>query len=257
MLDVSGVQTDMDTLVRQVYLPGQKGSLQPELLAAIRAADRVPYQIDGTLAALADEVRGGRPVLVLQNLGIAWLPRWHYAVVIGVDAVNERVVLRSGVDARRVTKLRTFLHTWRRGGYWGIVTLPVEDFPVNVDRSRWFNSLSALEQTGRHEAALRGWSNAVQRWPDSAVALFGMANSHYALQHWAAAEQGYRQLLGLQPALAIAHNNLALTLMQQGRYAEAEREATGALHALQSDAALRPELLQTLSDIRERQLANQ
>jgi len=251
LLDHSGVVTDMDTLVRQVYLPGREGSLQPELLAATRAAERVPYRIDGTIEALAAEVRAGRPVLVLQNLGVSWLPRWHYAVVIGVDALNAQVVLRSGVDARRVTRLTTFMRTWRRSDYWGMVALRADELPVDVDRSRWFSSLSALEQTGRHASALRGWKNAVNRWPDSAVAWFGLANTHYGLQDWRAAEQGYRGLLRLQPSLAIARNNLALALMQQRRFAEAEREALLALRASSNDAELQAEIERTLAEIRD------
>ncbi|MEQ8205066.1 MAG: PA2778 family cysteine peptidase [Woeseia sp.] len=251
LLDYSGVATDMDTLVRQVYLPGREGSLQPELLAATRAAERVPYRIDGTIEALAAEIRAGRPVLVLQNLGVSWLPRWHYAVVIGVDAPNGQVVLRSGVDARRVTKLTTFMRTWRRSDYWGMVALRADELPVNVDRGRWFSSLSALEQTGRHASALRAWKTAVDRWPDSAVGWFGLANSHYVLQDWPAAELGYRRLLRLQPSLAIARNNLALALMQQRRFAEAEQEAMLALSDSSNDAEVQAEVERTLAEIRD------
>ncbi|ANO50167.1 PA2778 family cysteine peptidase [Woeseia oceani] len=250
VLDYSGVATDMETLVRQVYLPGKEGSLQPELLAATRAAGRVPYRIDGTVEALAAEVRAGRPVLVLQNLGISWLPRWHYAVVIGVDAVNGQVVLRSGVDERRVSRLQTFLRTWRRSAYWGLVVLRADELPVNVDRNRWFSALSALEQTEQRATALRAWQSAVEHWPDSLIANFGLGNSHYALQDWPSAEQSFRRLLHMQPTLAVARNNLALALLQQRRFPEAEQEAALALRDSGNDLELIAEIERTLAEIR-------
>ncbi|TVP53451.1 MAG: hypothetical protein EA349_13665, partial [Halomonadaceae bacterium] len=44
LLQSSGVRdADPDTLKNQVYLPDRQGSLQTELLAATRRADRVPY----------------------------------------------------------------------------------------------------------------------------------------------------------------------------------------------------------------------
>jgi len=112
----SGAPASLDDIVDKVYLPGRQGSLQVELLAATRTAGRLPYVIDGRLAAIWRELERGRPVLVLQNLGVAAIPSWHYAVVVGIDAEGGEVMLRSGTDRRRVTATRTFLHTWLRGG---------------------------------------------------------------------------------------------------------------------------------------------
>ena len=78
-----------DELVAQIYLPERKGSLQPEIIAAVRRYDRVPYRIEPALPALLAELRAGRPVLILQNLGLRSLPRWHYAVVIGYSATAD------------------------------------------------------------------------------------------------------------------------------------------------------------------------
>ena len=38
-----------------------------------------------TLSASALHRAGALTLLVLQNLGLSWLPRWHYAVVVGYD----------------------------------------------------------------------------------------------------------------------------------------------------------------------------
>jgi len=71
----SGVTTRPETLTPQIYLPGRKGSLQLELLAAARRAGRIPFTLTGGPDALLAELAAGNPVLVLQNLGLRSLPR--------------------------------------------------------------------------------------------------------------------------------------------------------------------------------------
>ena len=101
-LVASGANAELDELVDAVYLPGRQGSLQLEMLAATRSAGRLPYVVNKTLSALLEELDAGRPVIVLQNLGVRVIPRWHYAVVVGIDAGRDRVILRSGTERRRV-----------------------------------------------------------------------------------------------------------------------------------------------------------
>jgi len=249
ILAASGVQADLDDLTGRVYLQGIEGSLQAELIAQTRAAGRMPYRIDGRLSALVAELGAGRPVLVLQNLGVAWWPRWHYAVVVGVDSERDEIVLRSGTERRRITATRVFLNTWRRSGYWGFVALKPGELPANPDDGRYFASLSALEETGHRDAAWRGWQAAAARWPASRVALFGLANSEFLRDDWRAAERAYRQVLELDPALAMARNNLALSLLRQDRHAAARREAQQALALAAGDSTLENEIAATLAEI--------
>jgi tetratricopeptide (TPR) repeat protein len=249
VLEQSGVEADLGTIVRRVYLPGREGSLQTELIAATRAEGRVPYRIDGRVAALAAELRAGRPVLVLQNLGVRWLPRWHYAVVVGIDTDADEIVLRSGTERRRVTALRTFLHTWRRSDYWGFIALRPGELPAIPEPGRYFEALAALEETGHVAAARRGWLTATRQWPDSRVARFGYANSEFMLRNWQVAEAAYRRLLDEQPEFAMARNNLALSLLRQRRFAAARREAETALRQSEAQPALQAEIRRTLADI--------
>lgn len=60
----SGVAVTPDELTDKVYLPEREGSLQLELIAASRRYERLPYVLDGTLAAILAELAAGRPVLV-------------------------------------------------------------------------------------------------------------------------------------------------------------------------------------------------
>jgi tetratricopeptide (TPR) repeat protein len=251
VLAQSGAAVSLENIVARVYLPGRQGSLQYELLAATRTEGRLPYVIDGSLAAVWRELAAGRPVLVLQNLGVAAIPRWHYAVVVGVDAERGEVVLRSGTDRRRVTRVSTFLRTWRRGDYWGMVALVPDELPVAADRSRYFGAIAALEQAGQPEQAAIAWETALRNWPGDGVALFGRANALFALQNYRAAEEAYRDLLERDGGAVAVRNNLALALAEQGRYDAALQEIDVALSAT-DDSALQRELRDTEATIRRR-----
>ncbi len=109
ILGWSGVAATPEDLVSQVYIPGRRGSLALELVAATRRAGRVPYELTPDPAALFAEVQSGTPVLVLQDLGVAWLRRWHFAVIVGFDPERELVILRSGTQRRRVESQARFL----------------------------------------------------------------------------------------------------------------------------------------------------
>ncbi len=256
VLAKSGAEVSLEDIVDKVYLPGRQGSLQVELLAAARTEGRLPYVIDGTLEAIWKELAAGRPVLVLQNLGVSAIPRWHYAVVVGIDAERGEIVLRSGTDQRRVTPIRTYLQTWRRGGYWGMVVVAPGELPAAVDRSRYFEAIAALEQTGRTEEAAVAWQTALQQWPGDTVALFGLANAYLAQAEYAAAETAYRDLLEHDGKLNAARNNLALALAEQGEF-DAAIEEIGVAISANSDPALEKELRSTEAMIRRRKASGE
>ena len=106
----SGLQIDAHELAPQVYTPSLKGSLQPAMIAAARRHGRVAYPISGA-SALLEEITAGHPVIVLQNLGLSWIPAWHYAVVIGYDLDKAMIILHSGITKRKTTALNTFGNT--------------------------------------------------------------------------------------------------------------------------------------------------
>src|SRR5690606_37665875 len=100
VLASSGVDVRPEVLTPRVYVPERGGSLQPEMLAASRDFGRLPYVIEPNLPSLLAEVAAGRPVLVLQNLGVRFAPAWHYAVVVGFSPETGEIVLRSGTQRR-------------------------------------------------------------------------------------------------------------------------------------------------------------
>ena len=125
----SGLPVTQEEMARQVYTPGREGTLQPDVVAAMRRNGRLAVPVD-SLRDLLAEIAAGRPVLVFQNLGLEMFPQWHYAVAIGYDLPTGDIVLHSGTDRNRSTSLGTFAHTWARGGHWAVVVLRPGELPA-------------------------------------------------------------------------------------------------------------------------------
>ena len=81
----------------------------------------------GAFGDLLAEVDAGHPVIAFQNLGLGWLPRWHYAVVTGYDLDAREISMHSGELSRLTMDFALFERTWRRGDYWAITLLPPND----------------------------------------------------------------------------------------------------------------------------------
>jgi tetratricopeptide (TPR) repeat protein len=245
VLGAAGVTTTPEALAPQVYLPGREGSLQLELLAAARAAGRLAYVLEPNLEAALREVAAGRPVLVLQNLGLSWYPRWHYALLIGYDLPTGRVTLHSGTRRDYVTSLATFDRTWARAGRWGVLVLPPGTLPVTVRELPYLAAAAALER-GDPVAAEAAYAAALQRWPASLPARLGRGNARYARGDLHGAAQDFAAAAAAHPDSAIAHNNHAHVLYRLGRHDEALAAARRAV-ALAGDGL--PEARRTLEEI--------
>jgi tetratricopeptide (TPR) repeat protein len=215
VLGASGLPVTPDALAPQVFLPGRRGSLQLELVAATRRQQRLAYVIKPEPGALFAELASGRPVLVLQNLGVSWLPVWHYAVVIGADPVAETVVLRSGTDRRRVMSYRRFMDSWGRADRWGMVATAVDRIPVSANALDWLTAASAFEQLERLPLAAGAYQAATQRWPQLPLAWQLLGNVRYRSGDKAGARQAYRQAAQLKPDAA-SYNNLAQVELELG-----------------------------------------
>jgi tetratricopeptide (TPR) repeat protein len=220
VLAFQGETVAPEALADEVFVPGRAGTLQSGLVGAARAHGRVAYPVRD-LDALLAEIAAGRPVIVLQNLGLSWIPVWHYAVAIGYDLDRATLRLHSGPEARRVRPLETFERTWARSGHWALAVLPPSTLPARVETSRWLEAASGLERSGRPDAAEAAYRTALARWPDSADAWLALGNALEARGKLAAAADAYRTATGLAPDSGPAWNNLAHALGALGRRDEA------------------------------------
>lgn len=237
----SGVPVVPDELVDAVYVPARKGSLQVEMLAAPRRFGRIGYQLAPRYADLLREVAAGNPVLVLQDVaplqdaGPLKIPssslftEWHYAVVFGFDYPAGSVHLRSGTKEDLELPISLFENQWRKGGYWAMVTTPPDRIPVTASEDSWVAAVTALGRTADAATSTAAYEAALRRWPGNLQAAIGLANLHHARGGLMEAAAVLRRALQDHPDSAIALNNLAQVVSDQGRQGEALAQAERAL----------------------------
>ncbi len=243
----AGAPVDADGLVREVYVEGLRGSLQPELLGATRRHGFIPYVLAPEPGALVAELAARRPVLVLQNLGVDRVPVWHYAVVVGVDDGN--VILRSGAEQRRIERGSRFLRSWQRGTNWAFVVVEPGGLPATATAGAYVRALAGAEPLLAPPAAQRGYEAALERWPDDELVLFAAAGQRLNAGDAAPAAALYRRLLAANPKHTAARNNLANTLAARGCYAAALAEARTALAGSDATGELSSAIRDTVAEL--------
>ncbi|MGD1986193.1 MAG: PA2778 family cysteine peptidase [Desulfobacterales bacterium] len=228
VLSWSGLPIGPDELTPQVYTASLKGSLQPAMVAATRRQGRVAYPVSGA-TVLLQEIAAGHPVIVLQNLGLSWIPVWHYAVVIGYDFDANVIILHSGITRQKKTPIRTFENTWARGDHWGLLVLPPDRLPATAAEEPWVSAVVGLEKARQWAAAVEGYQTALRQWPQSFSAHIGLGNSYYAMGDLTSATAVLRKTTVRFPQEGVAFNNLAQVLWEQGRKQEALKAARQAV----------------------------
>lgn len=225
----SGLAVTQEDMADQVYTPGRAGTLQPDVIAAMRRNGRLAVPVD-TMRELLGEIAAGRPVLVFQNLGLEILPQWHFAVAIGYDLDAGALIMHTGTRESRPVALRTFEHTWRRGGYWALVVLKPGELPVAAEELEVVRAAAGLERVARQADAVVAYEAILGRWPRSFPAWMGLGNARYALADLAGAERAWRGAVAADPPIsAPAWNNLAYALQALGRRGEAIEAARTAV----------------------------
>jgi hypothetical protein len=249
-ISAAGVAVTPDELVDQVYLPGRKGSLQVEMLAAARRRGLIAYELAPQVTDLLREIAAGTPAIVLENFGpFKWYPLWHYSVVVGYDLNELEVIRRSGKRARLPTPLPIFEKLWREEDYWSMVVVPPDRVPVTATEQKYAAAVVALEGGGNHKNALIAYNALLKRWPDSLSGLMGRGNAAYALKDLDTAEAAFRQATLAHPDAAAAFNNLASVLGERNKLSEA---LAAAEKAVALGGPMAAETTATLNEIQDR-----
>lgn len=230
----AGLAADPDKLADAVFLPAREGSLQIEMLGGARRAGAVATKLPPELEAVLREVAAGRPVVVLQNLGLDIAPRWHYAVLVGYDLAAREVVLRSGVTERETLPLRTFEFTWARGGRWAIAVLPPGRLPATAQEADALEAAIGFERAAPPRQAVAAYRALLARWPANLLAGIGLGNTLYASGDAAGAAAAFDAVAQRHDS-AVAWNNLARLRLEAGDRAGARAAAERAVK--RADAA--------------------
>lgn len=242
-----GLKITPNDLTVTVYTAKLHGSLQPSLISAARQYGRVAYPIKG-LQELFEELNAGHPVIILQNLGLKWYPKWHYAVVIGYENSGRKIILHTGIKkAERISK-RLFQKTWSRSNYWGLLILPADKLPATATEEKFLNAIAGLERAGQFEVAVRGYKTATKRWPQSLSAWMGLGNSFYAEGNLSSAANAFEEAIKLYPSNGMPLNNLAQVLWEQGKKEQALQTI---LHAINLGGPLKDVFEETLQNFNQ------
>ncbi len=248
VLGWSGVDITPEELIPSLHVPERSGSLQSELVAQARHQGRLAYVLRPRTEAVLAELEAGHPVVVLQNLGLAIAPRWHYAVLVGLDPETDEFILRSGPHERHRTAVNTFLRTWNRGERWALVVVEPGRVPASADPGRYMEAAHALEATGQQEAAEQAWQAGISRWPLSPQMAVALANLHFSRGELEEAETHLKQALDRGAASGAVYNNLAWILAEQGQWSSALDMAE---RAVAKGGPHRNQFQQTLDTLRE------
>ncbi|MBS0388403.1 MAG: PA2778 family cysteine peptidase, partial [Proteobacteria bacterium] len=141
LLNSTGVAATPDALAHEVYIPAMRGSVQAEMLAATRRHERIALPLEPALAALLQELEHGHAVLVLQNFGLASMPLWHYAVVVGYDRERDALLLSGPHDRPKRLAARRFIGTWRRAGQWAFIALRPGELPASSKPAQYLDAV--------------------------------------------------------------------------------------------------------------------
>lgn len=250
VLNHDSLRTTPDALVPQIYIPERGGSLQIEMKVAARRHGMLAMEAPSHLQGLLAEVAAGRPVVVLQNLGLDIIPRWHYAVVIGYDLQAQTLILRSGTEKRRITPLGLFERTWARSDRWALLVLPPSQLPLQTVPLDVVRSALELEASDP-QAALKSLHSASTRWPDDYLVSMALGNAELAASHGSLASKAFRRALAQKPDAAEAWNNLAYSLNTEGCTRQALQAVNCAVQLAPANSAFQ-DSLQELSASQDR-----
>ncbi|GAA5143136.1 PA2778 family cysteine peptidase [Thalassotalea piscium] len=176
VFEYNGVKQTPEQIAPQLFIPKRQGSLQLEMVAAIRQQGFLAYAKRGSLTELMDLVNQNIPVIVLQNLGLSWYPLWHYAVVKGYDLHTHEFILHSADIENRRVSMQVFERTWQRASFWFVAALTPTQSTTPLDDFTYISAAQDLISTGQALAAIPYLHNAIKAWPNNWLSYFLLAN---------------------------------------------------------------------------------
>lgn len=198
--------------------------MSAEALSAARSSGLVPYLLHSPHpeADVVREVQAGNPVAVLLSSSLLFGARWHFAVIVGVDPKNDKVVLRSCLNARETTSFGDFLSNWSGSNNWAMVLLPADKLPATIDAQSAIAAIRPLEKNNQIELAERAYSAITERWPDNVLAWKSLADVRYQQKNLRGSIDAWVVALQLAPDDNVSRNNLAYVLLDRQCAEQAE-----------------------------------
>jgi len=231
----AGRDLSLKEITAQSFTEKAQGTFQADMLSTARHQGMVTIPVS-TMEGLLKESAAGNAVIVFQNLGFSWWPKWHYAVVSGHDLGGPDIFLHTGDKKFSKTDMRFFERSWKLGGHWGLLILPPDRLSVSGSELDHAQGGAMLEQLGKTKEAQASYETMLTRWPESLSALIGMANITYAKAQYKDATDFLSRAVRHHPRSAIAWHNLAFAQGSAGLKKEAKASAQKALDLVDNDS---------------------
>ena len=228
-------------------LPKTRGGVMTvDMLLAARHRGFDAQLVTGTPQMVADELRSGRPLIlmlqVVDTIGHQF-DFFHYIVADGIDEQRGLIRTQWGDRQGRWVSLARLEKPWSGGGHAAILIRPRDRDSDVRDALR---AAIALEDAGKFADAAAKYREILAAHPDSVVAWTDYGNAQQQLGDAKGAEEAFRKALAVDPNSRDALNNLAWLLYQQKRLDEAESLARRAVAQPGPDAYL---VLDTLARV--------
>ena len=154
MLGEQRIRITPGLLIKPLKLPEAEASLQGSIEQLAAGYGLMVYPLDTSLHALLAQVAAGYPVMLRFNDGTLWTePR--YGMLVGYNRAKGTVLLRAGMERRRLMDFDTFESAWKDAGGWAVLILSPTQLPANVDKARWLKVASDLSRSGQEQAGAR------------------------------------------------------------------------------------------------------
>lgn len=124
VLAFHGADIPLDEIRSRILTPALRGTLPPDMENFARTAGFSTDAGSGTLDRLHAEVRSGRPVICLLDLGSGLYRQPHYVVAIGFDDVHRIMIMHDGATKNRLMAYDRFQKAWGRAGNWMLAVHP-------------------------------------------------------------------------------------------------------------------------------------
>jgi hypothetical protein len=245
ILNYYAIEVAPEQVSSKLFIPDRRGSLQVEMISSVRQYGMLAYAESGNLLQLLSLVSEDIPVIVLQNLGVSWMPVWHYALVIGYDLEQQWLRLHTGVTEGRLVPMDLFERTWERGDYWLLAAVPPDKSSKFFDAFKYISAAQDLMAVGMEAAAVKALESASTQWSSYWLPYFLLGN-HYLEENPVHALNWFRQGLDVGATNPSYLNNYAYALLYNNCDAQA-------LDVIQQAIMLQPDnptLQDSLQDIR-------
>ena len=154
MFSEQRIRTTPGLLTKPLKLPGAEDALQSNMEKLASEYGLVVYPLDKSLSALLTQVAAGYPVMLRFTDGTVWsTPR--YAMLVGYNRTKQTVLLRAGMERRRLMDFDKFESAWKDAAGWAVLVVSPGQLPAHVDRARWLKAANDLSRAGQEQASVK------------------------------------------------------------------------------------------------------